>query len=98
MKLVSISEVTAGSVLAADLKSTSGSLILKHSTVLSAGMIARLKKMGIVTVLVEVADAQELLAERKALLAAIEQRFSGTEGNLYLQELRRLAVMHIGAN
>lgn len=92
---VYVEEVAADSVLAENLTSESGSLILSRGTRLTEVIINRLRRMGVETVSIESGDAAQLEAEREELLQELEHRFAGTEGNIYLQELKRVAIDHL---
>jgi len=92
---VYIDDIAAESVLSANLMNGTGSMILGRGTKLTEAILNRLRKMGIETLAVEATDTEQLLAEREELLDEVEVRFSGTEKNTYLQELKRLAIEHL---
>jgi hypothetical protein len=92
---VHIDDVATDSVLSDNLMNAAGSMILGRGTKLTEAILNRLRKMGVETLAVDSSDAEQLLVERKELLAELELRFSGTEGNVYLQELKRVAIEHI---
>lgn len=95
MKTLPIDSVTADTTLASNLKNSAGSIILRRGAKLSAGMLNRLRRMGVESLDVDAADSSELMKERKIMLEALEIRFSGTEGNPFLQELKQIAVRHL---
>lgn len=95
MKEVHIDQVIPDSLLADDLKNSVGSMILRRGTKLTEAMLNRLRKMEIVMLVVDGNDAEQLIAEREELLAALELRFAGTEENEFLQELKTIAIEHL---
>lgn len=95
MKEVCIDQVIPDSLLADDLINSAGSMILRHGTKLTEAILNRLRKMEIESLMVDSDDAEQLIAERKELLEAIEVRFEGTEDNECLQELKIIAIEHL---
>jgi len=95
MKSLPIDQVTANATLASHLKNSTGAIILRRGAKLSEGMLNRLRRMGVEILDIDSVDSSELLEERKTLLEALEVRFSGTEENPLLQELKRIATGHI---
>jgi hypothetical protein len=95
MKQVPIGEVKVGAVLAADLKNGGGSMILGQGATLTASVLVRLQKMGIVSIPVEMDDPAELAREVSELVYSIQRRFRGTEEDEFLQELMRIAIQHV---
>ncbi len=92
---VHINDVSTDSVLSDNLMSATGSMVLSRGTKLTKAILNRLRKMGIMTLTVDTSDAGQLIAEREELMAALEYRFAGTEDNIYLQELKRVAIAHL---
>lgn len=91
MKTVSIDDVAVNTALGIDLKNDAGSMILRRGTLLSAGMITRLRKIGIKELTVASIDSSELSAEREDLLDALRFRFKKVKDSPYLLELKRIA-------
>lgn len=95
MTEVHIDQVIVDSLLADDLMNAAGSMILRRGTKLTEAILNRLRKMEVETLTVDSGNAEQLIAERKELLEALDVRFEGTEENEMLQELKRIAVEHL---
>jgi hypothetical protein len=93
MKTVSIEEVQTGMRLAVDLQTASGTFVLGKGAVLTEPLLARLRRMDVSALAV---DADDGPAEDFApLQRQLAQRFSGTENDEWLAEIRRIAEDHL---
>ncbi len=95
MNAIPIEQAQEGDILAREITNSDGAVILTAGCALSASMISRLKKMGIQ--LVHTRDQAaggnaEAIARQQALL---EQRFTGTDHNPFLQELKAIVKDHL---
>ena len=95
MKTLPIDQVEANSTLGTHLTNSANIIILRRGTKLSAGMLNRLRRMGMETLCVDSHESTELFAERKLLIDAVEERFAGSEASPFLQELKRIAIGHL---
>ena len=95
MKTVSIEEVRDGDVIARDLLHSNGSMVLAAGNRLTDSVIRRLQKIGIKQVSIEGQNDSASTADTARQLALLEERFAGTEGDVYLQEMKNIAAGHI---
>ena len=95
MKEISIDHAQEGDVLALDLTAGRGAVILARGSVLSASIIARLKKMGTRQIFVKEQAPQGNSEATARLLQLLEDRFAGTENNPFLQEMKSIVADHI---
>lgn len=89
MKIVQISDVGPGVVLARDLKDSGGSLILSKGKELSKAMIERLARMNIQEVAIEGEDPESAEKMREKL-AKLKHRFEGHEQDPFMSEIERI--------
>lgn len=94
MKDVPIEKIVPGTQLAASLINEQGTMILNRGTRLTASVLNRLQRIGVQALPIST-DPETLQRERNELLAALQERFQGTEKNAFLQELKRLAITHL---
>ncbi|OGV68864.1 MAG: hypothetical protein A2283_10960 [Lentisphaerae bacterium RIFOXYA12_FULL_48_11] len=95
MKEISIDQANEGDVLALDLTAGSGAVILARGNVLSASVIARLKKMGMRQIFVKEQAPQGNSEATAMLFQLLEDRFTDTENNPFLQEMKSIVADHI---
>lgn len=92
MKEFAIEDIPAESVLAADLTTDAGIMVLHKGTSLTSPILARLQRMGIekLTIVAELNPEEQ--AEKAELL---EEKFRGYDDNELMMEIKRIATEHI---
>lgn len=76
MKLISINSINIGEQLSFDLRGSNGNILLRHKTVLTKNMVARLKALGIYSVYVD-DDLYEDVTVRQAIPDDMKTRILG---------------------
>jgi len=95
MKEIPLEQVQEGDILARDLTSSNGAVFLAAGSILSAPALTRLKKMGIQNIAVKAKNPEDNAEAINKLLQLLEERFSGTENNPYLQEIKSIVIDHL---
>jgi hypothetical protein len=95
MKKIGLDLAQAGDILAKDLLSPKGLLVLNKGARLTAPILARLHKIALTELFIE-GDGDELsAAARQQQLDLLERRFSGHENNALMMELKRIVASHL---
>ncbi len=93
MKRVAITDAQPGDIVARPVSTTSGVVLVRPGTQLSAELVARLEGLGIDAIYLEGAspDAPPL----DDLLAALDRRFAAHEGNQLMMELKAVVAARL---
>ncbi len=93
MKRVAIGEVQAGDVVARPVVTTSGVVLVRPGTQLSAELLARLEDLHIDAIYLEGQSADAPPVDE--LLAALDRRFAAHEGNGLMMELKAVVAARL---
>jgi hypothetical protein len=89
-----VKDAADGAVLAGPVTSASGLVLLPEGTRLTLPLIRRLARTGVTEVTIVSGDDAD--AEGRAqLLDLLEERFQGHEQDEIMQEVKRIAALHI---
>ncbi len=96
MGRLAIEEVSAGQTASRPVINANGMLLVQAGTVLTDSLIARLKALGVASVIVSGADGpgQERSADEQ--LRDVEHRFQGLEDDALMMQIKQLAVEQVG--
>ena len=96
MRLILLDEAKPGDEVAEPVKNARGMVILSKGTTLSPALIDRLRKMGVVEVIVEGDDPNAPPPKSlEELLEELETRFEGLEGSRLMMDIKKIARQHL---